>query len=349
MVKPEQPEEDGLWNNKLGTDHTEAVGYMSETKEEMEVIMAYVQEVQNDPATDTLELCYTDTKRAVAMQAGYDVFDAIDSNGDGALTPEEVSSYFGNNPQLIDKIFSAKSDRVSTEWIKMIDMLDVNGDKEVSWEEFAEFWTDNGLDISEGAELFGQIDNSQDGTLCTRELKKYLLSHEGLRNKLSMIRVQRLHKEWDAFFAMLHDGTNGSLDRTQFASLWSASGLGLNILKEKSKGKVEGDAAEKVSEGGEEAKEKVKVKVEEKIPSPPKTARRPMSPLAFSPTPPSRSAPSTARGGGSGELIAACDARSGTYLTRDAVQLERPCVAKRVCLYDLQKPPSFGHVKGGPQ
>ena len=85
---------ESCWNRELGDYHNEAMSYMSNTKDEMETIMSYVEEVHNDQATDTFESCYSDTKRAVAVAAGHRIFEEIDANGDGKLTLDEVNNFF---------------------------------------------------------------------------------------------------------------------------------------------------------------------------------------------------------------------------------------------------------------
>ena len=308
------------WNRMLGTDHSEAVSYMSTTKERMEDIMSYVDDIHDDPVTDTLELCFAETKRAVAMQAGLEAFDAIDVDHDGTLTATEVNDFFTDNPAVLEKITSVKAEQFSTDWARMLQLLDVNNDQSVSRDEFLAFFAENGLGTEHAAVLFDEIDESQDGTLSLHELKRRLQTDTALKATLSGVRMRRLHQEWDAFFAALRDGTSGAVDRTQFASLWCASGLGLNVA-----------SAAPATRAASPSPSPPPAAASSQQGSPPALYSRPMTPLTpasgshgsavLAPRPPSSCRPSSAR---------PYSSHMSQYLTRDEVWLERPCVKGRV-------------------
>eukprot|EP01060_Flectonema_neradi_P037671 TRINITY_DN7652_c0_g1_i2.p1 TRINITY_DN7652_c0_g1~~TRINITY_DN7652_c0_g1_i2.p1 ORF type:complete len:389 (+),score=89.29 TRINITY_DN7652_c0_g1_i2:143-1168(+) len=268
--------------------------------------MAYVEEVHNDQATDTFESCYSDTKRAVAVAAGYQIFDEIDTNKDGTLTLEEVNSFFDRNPDTLKKLAEIKTTNFEKDWVHMLDMLDEDGNKKVDADEFADFWNSNSLGTDEeGREIFSTIDKSGDGELSTHEVKSYLQSNTALRKKLGVAKAQKINREWDAFFAMMQDGTSGEFDRAQFASLWAASGLGLNVTK-----RSDSNQAPKPPQKKQNGREEI-------------VKRAP-----FRPTPPSP------RKGGRQPSVRSYPKRSGysgdSYLLLSTADLERPCVARKI-------------------
>eukprot|EP01062_Namystynia_karyoxenos_P016850 TRINITY_DN16209_c0_g2_i1.p1 TRINITY_DN16209_c0_g2~~TRINITY_DN16209_c0_g2_i1.p1 ORF type:complete len:575 (+),score=127.10 TRINITY_DN16209_c0_g2_i1:113-1726(+) len=230
--RPPAEQPSSPWRRGLGDEHNVATDYMTDTKREMDIIMEYVDDIhsQNIRAPDSVESMYSDTKRIIAMRAGEEVFDQIDSNKDGSLSCEEVRIWVKQHPELRHRMASVKAESLERDWTSLLDMLDSDHSQNISCDEFASFWTRSGLGTEQDAHaLFRAIDASGDESLQTREVKLFLKEHPDLRSKLAAQRAATLEREWAAFFAMVEDGTDGAMDKAQFASLWAASGLGLNI------------------------------------------------------------------------------------------------------------------------
>eukprot|EP00756_Hemistasia_phaeocysticola_P005106 Hpha_TRINITY_DN13175_c0_g1::TRINITY_DN13175_c0_g1_i1::g.113895::m.113895 len=223
------------WKRGLGDEHDEATEYMRETKEEMNLIMEYVDEVHNNgvrAGADSMEAMYADTKRLVAVKAGEDIFDQIDIDKDGTLSCQEVSMWLKKHPELHERMRSVKTEHFEKDWTGMLDMLDADRSQSISRIEFSDFWTKMGLGSAhEAGRLFQEMDGSGDGNLQTHEVKSFLKKNAGLRQTLAEKRASSLEKEWASFFDMVNQGTNGAMDKAQFATLWAASGLGLNVVE----------------------------------------------------------------------------------------------------------------------
>ncbi|KAJ9467502.1 Calcium-binding protein [Diplonema papillatum] len=304
------------WNRALGTDHREAVGYMTDTKGEMEIIMECVDEIYNEQATDAIECCFSDVKRIVAVKAGEEVFDQIDANKDGKLSVEEVNHYFARNPALQEQLSSLNADQFKADWLQMLDMLDEDGNQRVDLQEFTDFWTSNSLgDYADACRLFQKMDASNDGQLSTAEVKRYLKKDEDLTARLAEARCKRLLKEWDSFFDMMKDGTDGECDKAQFASLWAASGLGLKMARN-----AEGAHPSAQGQSSPDRRRPLTTQMSE-----PARAKSPLQPRP----------PSSSRSRAVRPLHTYEPADPDTYLLHSTACLERPCVAKKVNYHDI--------------
>ena len=212
------------------------------------------------------------------------------------------------NPDTLKKLAEIKTVNFENDWLHMLDMLDEDGNKKVDADEFAFFWNSNSVGTDEeGRGIFATIDQSGDGELSTHEVKLYLQANNDLRKKLGQAKSQKINREWEAFFSMMQDGTSGEFDRAQFASLWAASGLGLNVTKDNS--------CRRPIEKNRKDKNEIQKR------------------------PPLRPSPPSARKSGNQLTARKYEQRSGyssdTYLLLSTADLERPCVARKVNYADL--------------
>ena len=128
------------------------------------------------------------------------LFDEMDTNHDGSLDHEEIAAALG--PRV--------GRRVNRQHIAAaISAMDANKDGEVSFEEFAAWWNNNGgLDLYA---LFQEIDANGNGTLCISEVDTLC---KKLGKDLSPTELE------SAMARMDYDGS-GEVDWAEFNKWWA--------------------------------------------------------------------------------------------------------------------------------
>eukprot|EP01062_Namystynia_karyoxenos_P028330 TRINITY_DN21475_c0_g1_i1.p1 TRINITY_DN21475_c0_g1~~TRINITY_DN21475_c0_g1_i1.p1 ORF type:complete len:576 (+),score=185.51 TRINITY_DN21475_c0_g1_i1:78-1730(+) len=212
----------------LGEEHSRALAWMGGVKSNCIEIAEGLEQVKRDKPLDRVVTCFSEVKLAYALQAGGAVFDAIDCDGNGVLSRQEIIGYLDATPELRERLEHMSEQRAKRDWALLFAMLDADGSGLVSREEFVDFWTASGAgDERTAHRLFEAADTDRSGELSNHELRTQLAAHPELQAKLSDGRSKQLENDWQKFFTQLDEATEESgISRDLFATLWADSGLG---------------------------------------------------------------------------------------------------------------------------
>eukprot|EP01065_Artemidia_motanka_P030270 TRINITY_DN36289_c0_g1_i1.p1 TRINITY_DN36289_c0_g1~~TRINITY_DN36289_c0_g1_i1.p1 ORF type:complete len:487 (+),score=27.48 TRINITY_DN36289_c0_g1_i1:66-1463(+) len=211
----------------LGKTHTEALRWMSGAKEECSELVQDLGEILADKPLARVVTCFSEVKLAYALQVGGAVFDAMDTDGDGELTREEVASYLEAAPELRARLFANRKQRAKRDWALLFAMLDSDGNGTVDRDEFVDFWVASGVgDLKSAHAVFDSADADGSGQLTNHELHAELRRRPDLQDRLSEARATQLQADWNRFFSLLKGDPGDKVTRDYFATLWADSGLG---------------------------------------------------------------------------------------------------------------------------